>query len=391
MTQPDNPADRLIYNALLALGHDDKALTASVIKKYDALLDAPEVLRRTGANADPETRAREVEQILRNYVGGIADERRKLVTQAALCTEKQYVGLRIGQRQELLAKSHCIGIDTFKYHRKIVFEAIEAELNYEPSFRPAAPSQALTANQQPPLSPDNPLALVKAAADLHYALLTAMFVTWSSQMVTIDESLLPKYTSFACQACVTSAFEKFAVIIDIYWSRLDIKHDRDELATYLPAEAIDKLEFLLRTIWTCSPCPTYMSLESLPFMFEFMSDSMLGFMPEKMPNGEGLFYPWREWFFDETSGLPAASRLEPLAAKAAAVGFTVAEHIALDRPIFSDARRTAHKTLAYHFDLDELSPMFEGKSLYQLADAYFDTASSRLANSDLVWYDSDSK
>jgi hypothetical protein len=164
--------------------------------------------------------------------------------------------------------------------------------------------------------------------------------------------------------------------------------DRDDLDAHLSAEAIDKLTFLLRTTWTCSPCAAHKILEEVGPLF--------GFMPNLdgihvMPSDEDVFDAWCRWFNDDVSKLPAVARLEPLAAKAAAAGFIVAEYSDLSQPVFSDARRTAHKTLAYYFDLDELAPMFEGRSLHQLADAYFDITSPRLANSDLVWHDSESK
>jgi hypothetical protein len=384
--QEDSTKPR-IHEALLALGKDDKTLTASAIRKYDALLDAPEILRRAGPNADPDTRARNVEQMLRAHVRGITYELRQLVAQAALCTEQQYVGLQVWQREELLEELPMeIKTDTFKYHRKIVFKNIEAELTYEPSLGPAAPGHALTATQPMPMSTDT-LVLVKAAADLHYALLTSMFLTWASGAVPVDESL-PKYMLFAHIECAREAFGAFGSFVRAYHSRIILPAYRDELADHLSADAIDKLTFLLRTTWTCSPCAARKTLEELGPLF--------GFMPNLdgvhvMPDDEDVFEAWCRWFNDDASKLPAVARLEPLAAKAGAAVVIIAEHGDFNGPVFSDARRTAHKTLAYHFDLDELAPMFDGRSLHQLADAYFDTISPRLANSDLVWHDSESK
>jgi hypothetical protein len=180
-------------------------------------------------------------------------------------------------------------------------------------------------------------------------------------------------------ACVERAFDRFMVFRYVYHYHLDYEAGK-QLTDHLPSDVIDSLAFLLRTISACGP---YISLKEV---------TEIRFGNSPCPLRDELFWKiWEPWFCDDdipVASLPATLKLECIAAKAGAAAFLIGRYVRFQEPFFSDARRMAHKALAYNYDFDEFAPIFDGRSLRHLADTYFDDTSTALANSDLVWHDS---
>lgn len=113
---------------------------------------------------------------------------------------------------------------------------------------------------------------------------------------------------------------------------------------------------------------------------------------------------WRNWYKDEVvhhdsveSFPPTPTKLissdqplgiELLAAKAGEVERLLSAHLEYPEPFLTNARGRAHKRLGYYFDVEDWERSIEGHSLREHADMFFDREMVRLANPDLVWFDS---
>lgn len=366
--------DHPIYRELLEIGSKERSLNPWAIRTYDALLKSEDVRRRAGPTTDLDRLAHEASDALRTIVDGITDPIRRLVAQAALCTEPTYEGLRVIQRQEELAKlPEKISAEMFKYHRRKVFESIVRIMDIDSTH----------VKLQVPESPDSVLlVLASAAANLYYAMLTSIFVTRFSLKLNLVKTHKSSCGLEAREAYAKYAFESFTRFIYEYAYSPAVP----TYQLHLPWELIGSLEFILRTIREYGPPFT-------PEEYEMLCKDLSG-----KPPGEAtsrLFREgWQPWFCDDSQlfeGLPVIPRLELLGAKAEAAARMISKHVSLEELVFSEARTIAHKTLADIYDLDESVPIVDGKSLRYHADTYFDSASAALANSNLVLYDSKSK
>jgi hypothetical protein len=380
--QANDPRKRPLYQALLKIGSNEKSLKPAALRKYKPLLDSPEVRRRGGSTTDPEALAQHANAALLNIVDGIAAPTRRLVAQAALCTETQYEGLSVGQRVTEL-EAAGISEDMFKYHRGKVFDVIVAVLESDAS--PDPPMTRAVRNLSPrDKTPrvDPPQVLARIAASLQYAMLTSIFVAQFDPQLD-QEPIPPLRRDESWNAYARRAFESFSEFTFAYGLYLesDVVAKKD-LASHLPSDARESLLFLLRTIRDCGPPIAPADRQ----WFEW--HHFKGLETDRLYQDV-----WNPWFYEaplpRLGKLPSIPRLEPIAAKAGAAAFTIGKYVSLEEPVFSDARRMAHKTLAYSYNFDELAPIIAGRSLRHYADTYFDRASTTLANSDLVWYGSD--
>jgi hypothetical protein len=127
------PRKGALYQALLAIGRKEKSISPLVLRKYDVLLRSKEVRRRAQFPTDPASLAEAASEALKTIVDGIGEPIPRLIAQAALCTEPQYIGLRITQREDKLAElPDQISKEMFKYHRHKVLVSIVDILESEP-------------------------------------------------------------------------------------------------------------------------------------------------------------------------------------------------------------------------------------------------------------------
>jgi hypothetical protein len=378
LERASGPTVHPLYRALLAVGTKEKSIAPSAVRKYGALLNSEEVRRRAGPDADVDERARHASEALHAIVDGIAERIPRLVAQAALCTDQKYQGLRVTQRQaQLCALQESISEDMFKYHRRKVFESIVLNLETAsvPSEAPVIAETPTTSLQSSSDADKNFTWLARAAAYLHYMMLTAIFIAEFEPKLRRREGH-PYWGDAQVQmACEARTFESFVAF------EFACRYLKDaQKACPLPSTDLRVLKLLIRTIKEYGPPFTSADRDVLAWGFDAEGKYR-----------EITLRAWEPWFFDGPFGalgnLPDIPTLEPIAAKTGAFALIISRHIALREPVFSDARRLAQKALAYDYSFDEFAPLFDGKSLRQLADTYFDRASATLAGSDLAWHD----
>ena len=97
-----SPGDQSLYRALGKVGTVGQALDPAHISEYDAILDAPEVLRRVPATAGRLQRAEAAKAAILEGVERIEHPRVRLVMEAVLCTDPRFVGHEVKSRKALL-------------------------------------------------------------------------------------------------------------------------------------------------------------------------------------------------------------------------------------------------------------------------------------------------
>jgi hypothetical protein len=370
-----------LYDVLLKIGRVEKSIEPERLMGHTALLESPEVRRRAGNSKDPGVLAKYANEALHDLVNAIAEPTRRVVAQAALCTKKIYEGLRVGERQEMLEKSPgMIDKDMFKYYRELALKSIAETLEADD----VEPGEALPIREFHSSSSQDddglsgiPTHLARPAANLHYSMLTAMFIADFSEKYNLIDYRPDRFEAW--DAYSRRAFESFTDFVSTYSHTLE-HHDRDGLLLWFSPDVLDKLILLLSEVRKEGPPFTDVERETL---WKHLEDWKLSVDYRKV---DSVFRrTWRIWFYADPHGsVPAVSRLEPISAQAGAAALTCIRQIALSAPVLSEARAIAHKTLAYYYDFDESTNLFDGRSLRHHADSYFDSTSLRLANLGLV-------
>jgi len=370
-----------LHRVLLDIGSKEKSIAPTRLSKYKALLESREVRRRAGMTTDTNQLAKHASQALLTIIDETPDETRKLVLQAALATTKQYIGLRVVQREEMLeALPQNITKHMFRYHREIGFETIIDILESgADDFTVGTPSS------KPPQDESRHfvLPLIMIAAHLQYAILASLFTASFESLAKAHESLFSsgRLNPEVGNTCTRQAFGIFKEFLDIFMAYLE-ESERHKLTHYLPEQAIDRLSQLLHTIIDCGP--PFANAEDV---------QQFAWGPNSTSETDPFFQEiWEPWFYGTVPSdlrpswalLPSIPTLEPIAAKAGAAVTVITSHITVQQPVIREARTMAYKTISYSYPCDEFAPIFNGRSLRDHIDTYFDTASQRLANSALV-------
>jgi hypothetical protein len=360
----------LLYRVLLEIGSKEKSIKPDRLRKYRALLESPEVRRRAGMTTDPAELAKHASEALSDLVNAIAEPVPRLVAQAALCTETQYEGFRVVRREEMLDKQG-IDHDKFIYHRISALTSIAVILESAPVAHPTVrlPDESTVAElAQIEELYRTPMRTACTAADLHYSMLTAMFIAEFHRKFNLD-AYQPNRRRKASDASVTWAHKSF----DSFMFRFTELFTWEHLSCDFTPEILNTLNLLLGAVQDLGPI--FPKWEGSFFLQEGMYSK----------HQDEIQRTWRAWFYDNWESLaplPATSRLEPIAAKAGAAALIISGQLTL--PVFEEARTSAHEVLTHYDENDEFAPLFAGQSLRHHADLYFDDVGLRLANSILV-------
>lgn len=382
--------NKVLYDELLKIGRDERSIRPTALSGYTRLLNSYEIRRRAKRSIDREVLSRHASQALKELVKGFAQQAppRYLVVKIHFGMARGYKNMNVTEREEAFASKESHSRGTFKYHRKAALESIAKAL--EPGTANPFDIEHSTSMSAHVVLDEDPirgiiLQLFKAAAGLHYALLASLFTEHFNEKFYDKGNYVSKqcYRAIrteAWSACYNRAFDDF-----LWFSAYVYKiRDNATLADVLPSDASDSLIVLLTKTQETMPVVSKIICE----IYELGLISHLGGNDADREIVD-VFRKWQKWYSGEAFDVDvAAVSLESVVARTGAIIALIASHMEFDEPAIANARRSAHKTLAYYYDYDENAPLFDGRSLRHHIDAYFDRRSLELANSRLVWQDS---
>ncbi len=363
-----------LYNVLLTIGRVDKSIRLSVLEKYEPLLRCPEVRRRAQLDASRHELAIHARQALLDAIEDVVVPTDRLVAQAALCTTEQFEGLRVSERQSSLMdlRHGRITPDVFKRRRRQVLHDIVRALQSAPLSLPR-PSTSGTVHQQPAPRKQTALeGLAHEAADLHYGGLLSLFVD-QMRAEGIQLDVRPE----AWGACAVFMFQTFVPLV--------MQEGRAEaVLSALSSETRTTAAVLYKGVIESGPALSEGELEGI----ENYRYGLAGWLTH--PDGMMLAIyndSWDAWYRDRVADRLNRAGIEAVTARSGALARIILQNIGSKHPVLSDARRSALQTLAYYCDFPEHAPIFDGRSIHYLAEAYFDSNSDALATEALQWYD----
>ncbi len=392
-----DPTTNPLYLELGDIGTKEKSIEPPALEKekYAHLLRCREVQRRVRPGASITQLAQQASLALKDAISNIPGPTNKLVAEAVLGATDQFEGLLIKQRKEIVAK-HPNGCseESYKRRRKRVLldiirflerQTLDVPILSAPYGPTVTETETNTADRDPV---DSALwALAANASQLHYAGLASFFVSKFSSKLAANRV---HYLGWHRYASAESTFE-FYWLLYIGWYRPLTLYEpldplsRESIAIKRSIDTHQTLAFLLQTIVEQSP-------------FNYSHDLLLhqhgggigGIAMSESGEIRDLYATvWLPWFSKSINhrDSTAPSALEIITAKSGAIALIIGNQVGFgDYPALSTARTMAHHSIAHHFNFDEWTPIVDGKSLRQHADAYFDSASTELANSDIVWY-----
>jgi hypothetical protein len=132
------------------------------------------------------------------------------------------------------------------------------------------------------------------------------------------------------------------------------------------------------------------------------SHGYVGSWEDPMP--KIIWSVWRPWFYKSVVHTSATDlnmppertelietpteplRMEVVAAISGAVERLCLKHAVDPPPLRASARRRAHKALAYYYECDTHLPLFDGRSIEDIADSFFDEQQVQLDDPTIVWF-----
>lgn len=129
MTLPDWLKGNELYKQLGEIGRR-KSLEPARLIAYKAILDSPEVQRRVSDSATPLDRGEAARQAILDAVSDIKDNKtERSIAEAALCTDKRFVGKSVNDRKAMLETTDGISRDVYKDKRPSAVGQVVAYLS----------------------------------------------------------------------------------------------------------------------------------------------------------------------------------------------------------------------------------------------------------------------
>lgn len=188
-----------LYEALAALGTRHRSMRPEVLKRYGAILKAPEVLRRAGRRTSFDLLAAAAHAAIIVAVREIRDDRLNDIAHAVMCASDEYEGAQVKERIGALERKWpTLDRDVYKYSRLVVLDRIYQFLTQKPSADNNWLSSVSATAMHPAgweVSPDLLPTLGRLryrAAQLHYGALGTTFVARFNDRLTADAHLAVK-------------------------------------------------------------------------------------------------------------------------------------------------------------------------------------------------------
>jgi hypothetical protein len=384
-----------LYSELVTIGRKEKTIRPEALLRYEHLLDCPEVSRRAGALRARAHLAVCANEALDAAVASIVSADIRLVAEAALCTTKDFEGLRVSERIHKL-----IGItdNMFKYRRGLAFGYVVTFLTRQaPSIAEAETQHVGTLSAQRSNDENGYLAyfrvLAERAARLHYAGLGALFAYDFDDELRANGIEIWELDVFMPRT--TLADYLFQTYIRFVYDAIALRYFNAPLThKYLSAGTVDRLLFLWQAVADGSPAGPHNVTDEQKR--DLTAYAPLGLESDTLRDVYRT--KWHRWLqgrglaINKQNPKEAITRTKddflgavvPITAASGAFVTVLTRYVRFDVPIHSQARIMTHKALASCYDFDEWTPIAGGKPLRYRTDAYFDSESPALTNSALV-------
>lgn len=361
---------RLLQKELVSLGKTLEPLEPKVCADdYPELFGSPAVLVSAGHDASLDQLKRHACHTLARLISSLPTTDDLKLVGEAMFGLGEFKSMLIGARQDKLREKYGISLDKYKARRPRVLRALLFGLSLaDDSLSPPAvlPNSHEHRNSLTQTSSEQ---LAEDAAHLHFAGLLVMFYGELQGKAGLpDRAMSPRWNTIQVDP-VEWLFREWAQIAGERYSAFRRTTLTKELAQTTLQEVNDVLAPDCFT-------PGLIITEEDEDTLQFYSDGLIIGEDEDML--KLLQATWRPWFDENRPG--AASMI----ACGKIVVDTLASVANFRAPIVTNARARAHKTLAYSYGGDETAPLFDGKSLRNTLDAYFDTMGPRLVQRNVL-------
>jgi len=391
--QHDDPKDDPLYAELVSIGRREKTIRPEALTRHDNLLNCTEVLRRSGPDAQKADHALRAHEAITEAIAKIVSPTTRMVAEAALCTTKDYEGLKIKDRIHNLPPD--ITENVFKYHRELAFREIVEFLKRSAPHKGSVDNEPAKAENDDYISHTaeywaavHLTTLAEQAARLHFAGLASMFAfdfeyelwenkispwRWANTLrrMPIGEYVFETYISLAYRARPAYDFEQAPELL---------QQTAKELVLALHQELCES-----------SPAgPDSVSDEDARWLPHEIG-GLMHLLPSAGYTARKVYLEkWYEWYGigEEQSRSRFMDAARPITAISGAIAHVLARNVSLTEPIYEKARLMAHKALGSFYEFDEWAPIVKGESFRYRTNTHFDSESPVLTNQALMLHDS---
>lgn len=383
--RPHSSADALL-DELEALGSKRRTFSPAALESCESLLACPAVVRRVPASTPIRERARAARAVVLDAIAGLDSEKDRLIAAAVLCTEPEYEDKYVKERVALLGKEHGGNWrHLYDDRRPRILEQIVRQLlsEHDDDIVRRLPSYAVEDLPRPmgDAARVDMSDIGARAAQLFYSVLASRFVerldralyALATESPPESERVFERRRLDVLDTCAKRDFEAYVALLQYAhigqwdawakWSGFNedalavVVEEMEELVACAPAQSADARALCLRY-----------AARSDNQDIELLREFTLEFLE--------TWLPWHRLLSRD----PDTGPLVTLGDHAGFIAMLIAR-LGIDGDlVFLDAKRFAHKTLAYYYDFQELSPSLNGRSLRDHSEIFFEREMIRIAS-----------